>query len=181
MRVRQDNRASMMMTACCVSACGSKKPSCARTRITSASFNRASSCALGYATDLGHVPSYFFDRFRDLDCIALEANYDPQMQVDSARPSFLKRRIMGGHGHLSNLQALAAIRKLLDRSRRLPDHIVLLHRSQECNCPDLVRQLFSTDRRIASRLTLAHQHERSPWLGRTNRRHYVGEQLTLDF
>jgi hypothetical protein len=44
-----------------------------------------------------------------------------------------------------------------------------------------VRQLFSTDRRIASRLTLAQQHERSPWLGRKNRRHYVGEQLMLDF
>jgi hypothetical protein len=58
---------------------------------------------------------------------------------------------------------------------------VLLHRSQECNCPDLVRQLFSADRRIASRLTLAQQHERSPWLGRANRRHYVGEQLTLEF
>ena len=136
---------------------------------------------IGYATDLGHVPSHFFDRFRDLDCIALEANYDPQMQAIVPRPSFLKRRIMGGHGHLSNRQALAALRKLLDRSRRLPDHIVLLHRSQECNCADLVRQLFSTDRRIASRLTLAQQHERSPWLGRTNRRHYVGEQLMLDF
>jgi phosphoribosyl 1,2-cyclic phosphodiesterase len=136
---------------------------------------------IGYATDLGRVPPYFFDRFRDLDCIALEANYDPQMQLESARPSFLKRRIMGGNGHLSNLQALAAIRKLLDRARRLPDHIVLLHRSQECNCPDLVHELFSTDRRIASRLTLAQQHERSPWLGRTNRRQYVGEQLTLEF
>jgi len=136
---------------------------------------------IGYATDLGHVPAYFFDRFQDLDCIALEANYDPQMQVNSARPLFLKRRIMGGHGHLSNFQALAAIRKLLDRTRRLPDHIVLLHRSQECNCADLVRQLFSTDRRIASRLTLAQQHERSAWLGRANRRHYVGEQLLLEF
>jgi phosphoribosyl 1,2-cyclic phosphodiesterase len=136
---------------------------------------------IGYATDLGHVPSYFYDRFRDVDFIALEANYDPQMQIDSARPSFLKRRIMGRHGHLSNQQALAAIRKLLDRTRRLPDHIVLLHRSQECNCPDLVRQLFSADRRIASRLTLAQQHERSAWLGRANRRHHVGEQLTLEF
>ena len=136
---------------------------------------------IGYATDLGHVPSYFFDQFRDLDCIALEANYDPQMQADSARPSFLKRRIMGGYGHLSNLQALAAIRKLLDRTRRLPDHIVLLHRSQECNCADLVRQLFSADRRIASRLTLAQQHERSPWLGRIDRGPYVGEQLSLAF
>ena len=136
---------------------------------------------IGYATDLGHVPRYFFDRFRDLDCIALESNYDPQMQADSARPRFLKRRITGGHGHLSNLQALAAIRKLLDRARRLPDHIILLHRSQECNCPDLVRRLFSTDRRIGPRLTLAQQHERSPWLGRTNRQPYLGEQLTLAF
>ena len=136
---------------------------------------------IGYATDLGHVPRYFFDRFRDLDCIALESNYDPQMQADSARPRFLKRRITGGHGHLSNLQALAAIRKLLDRARRLPDHIILLHRSQECNCPDLVRRLFSTDRRIEPRLTLAQQHERSPWLGRTNRQPYLGEQLTLAF
>jgi len=136
---------------------------------------------IGYATDLGRVPPYFFDHFRDLDCIALESNYDPQMQADSARPQFLKRRITGGHGHLSNLQSLAAIRRLLDRARQLPDHIVLLHRSQECNCPDLVRELFSTDRRIASRLTLAHQHERSPWLGRPNRRSYVGEQLTLEF
>ena len=133
---------------------------------------------IGYATDLGHVPPYLFDRFRDLDCIALESNYDEQMQADSARPWFLKRRITGGHGHLSNTQALAAIRKLLDRARRLPDHIVLLHRSQECNCPKLVHRLFSADPRIAPRLTLAHQHERSPWLGRTVR---AGEQLAFSF
>jgi phosphoribosyl 1,2-cyclic phosphodiesterase len=136
---------------------------------------------IGYATDLGHVPNYFFDRFRDLDSIALESNYDRQMQVESARPWILKRRIMSGHGHLSNLQALAAIRKLLDRARRLPDHIVLLHRSQECNCPHLVRRIFSVDQRIAPRLTLAQQHERSPWLGRFNRPHHAGEQLMFSF
>jgi phosphoribosyl 1,2-cyclic phosphodiesterase len=136
---------------------------------------------IGYATDLGHVPLNFFDHFRDLDCIALEANYDPKMQADSSRPYLLKRRITGGHGHLSNRQALAAIRKLLDRARRLPDHILLLHRSQECNCPALVRDLFSVDPRIAPRLTLAEQHERSSWLGRVVREAYVGEQLTLAF
>jgi hypothetical protein len=42
---------------------------------------------IGYATDLGHIPSYFFERFCDLDCIALEANYDPKMQADSSRPT----------------------------------------------------------------------------------------------
>jgi phosphoribosyl 1,2-cyclic phosphodiesterase len=128
---------------------------------------------------LGHIPPYFFDRFRDLDCMAVESNYDPKMQADSPRPWFLKRRITGGHGHLSNPKALAAIRNLLDRARQLPDHIVLLHRSQACNCPELVRKLFSADLRIAPRLTLAQQHERSPWLGRTHRPPCVGEQLTL--
>lgn len=136
---------------------------------------------IGYATDLGRVPRHLFDRFRDLDCIALESNYDPQMQADSGRPRFLKRRITGGRGHLSNLQAFNAIRKILDRACRLPDHIVLLHRSQECNCPDLLRTLFSGDYRIAPRLTLAEQQERSPWLGRKNRPSIAGEQLTLGF
>lgn len=136
---------------------------------------------VGYATDLGQVPRYLFDCFRDLDCIALESNYDPQMQANSDRPRFLKRRITGGYGHLSNRQALNAIRKMLDRSRRLPDHIVLLHRSQECNCPNLLRTLFSDDCRIAPRLTLAEQHERSPWLGRMNRTPIAGEQLSLGF
>jgi len=136
---------------------------------------------VGYATDLGHVPRYLFDRFRDLDCIAFESNYDPQMQADSGRPWCLKRRITGGHGHLSNPQAFNAIRKILDRARRLPDHIVLLHRSQECNCPDLLRTLFSGDYRIAPRLTLAEQNERSSWLGRKNRIPIAGEQLILAF
>ena len=140
------------------------------------------SMIFGYGRHLrGATGALIQDRFRDLDCIALESNYDPKMQSDSDRPWFLKRRITGGHSHLSDAQAFAAIRKLLDRARQLPDHIVLLHRSQECNCPELVRSLFSTDRRIAPRLTLAQQHERSPWLGRMNRPPCVGGQLMLAF
>ena len=39
---------------------------------------------IGYATDLGRVPRYLFDRFRDLDCIALESNYDPRCRPTAA-------------------------------------------------------------------------------------------------
>jgi len=98
---------------------------------------------IGYATDLGHVPAHLHEHFYDLDLIALESNYDPAMQEQSDRPWFLKRRITGGKGHLSNRQALTAIQKILDcaqaNCRRLPDHIVLLHRSRQCNCPELLR------------------------------------------
>jgi phosphoribosyl 1,2-cyclic phosphodiesterase len=140
-------------------------------------------CRLGYATDLGVVPDELVERFAGLDLIALESNYDPMMQMASARPWFLKQRIMGGRGHLSNQQALTALRRILDRCEarnlRLPAHIVLLHRSQQCNCPDLVRQLFARDARIAPRLTLAEQYERSPWLTVRPGQVFPGEQMML--
>lgn len=140
-------------------------------------------CRAGYATDLGRVPAELVERFVDLDLLAMESNYDMQMQQDSPRPSFLKQRITGGRGHLSNDQALAAVRQILDRCQsrgmRMPAHIVLLHRSRQCNCPNLVRRMFSRDSRIAPRLTLAEQFQPTGWMRVRDSRPLVGEQLVL--
>jgi phosphoribosyl 1,2-cyclic phosphodiesterase len=140
-------------------------------------------CRIGYATDLGVVPRELIDLFCDVDLLALESNYDPEMQLSSSRPWFLKHRIMGGAGHLSNEQALGAIRQILDRCqrelRRMPGHIVLLHRSRQCNCPNLVRSIFGRDERIAARLTLAEQYQRSEWLRARSVAPAAGEQLAL--
>jgi phosphoribosyl 1,2-cyclic phosphodiesterase len=123
---------------------------------------------LGYATDLGRVEASLIRQFGGVDVLAIESNYDAQMQLNSNRPWFLKRRIMGGRGHLSNQDALEAVRQILDhsqvRGRRLPKHIILLHRSRECNCPRLLRDLFSTDQRVRDRLVLAEQDRATPWL-----------------
>jgi phosphoribosyl 1,2-cyclic phosphodiesterase len=130
-------------------------------------------CRVGYATDLGSVPARLFELFDDLDALALESNYDPQRQMASTRPWMLKQRIMGGNGHLSNQQSLAAVRHILNRAEKkghaLPSHIVLLHRSRDCNCPDLVRRMFTADPRIAARLILAEQDIATGWIrpGRT--------------
>jgi phosphoribosyl 1,2-cyclic phosphodiesterase len=138
---------------------------------------------IGYATDLGRVPPQLLEEFCDLDVLALESNYDSRMQVECDRPWFLKRRIMGGRGHLSNAQALATIREILNHcqkhARPLPRHIVLLHRSQQCNCPQLLRRLFSHDARIAPRLVLAEQHTRTSWLSASDAHVTAGEQLML--
>lgn len=142
-------------------------------------------CRIGWATDLGRVPRELLEQFCDLDLLALESNYDPDMQLNSPRPWFLKNRIMGGAGHLSNAQAYETVRRVLDRCerkrRRLPNHIVLLHRSRECNCPKLLRKLFEQDARIAPRLTLADQFHRSEWLRIRPTPPIVGEQLALAF
>lgn len=140
-------------------------------------------CRIGYATDLGRVPESLLSAFASLDLLAIESNYDTDLQMQSTRPWFLKKRIMGGHGHLSNQQAFDAIRELLNRAERtqsrLPRHIVLLHRSRECNCPNLMRDLFTRDKRIASRLTLANQFDRTDWLRLHAAAPLIGEQLAL--
>jgi phosphoribosyl 1,2-cyclic phosphodiesterase len=140
--------------------------------------------SLGYATDLGSVPAELIEHFHGVDLLAIESNYDPEMQQTSGRPMFLQRRIMGGRGHLSNQQAMAAVKAVFDRCQRqgrsLPRHVVLLHRSRQCNCPDRIRDLFHRDPRFAGRLVLSSQDSRTEWLsGAAPRQQWVGEQLAL--
>lgn len=96
---------------------------------------------LGFATDLGRVPETLPQRFAGVSALAIESNYDRSMQMGSHRPAFLKRRIMGGLGHLSNQQALEAV-LAVDANSEV-DHIVLLHLSRQCNDPRLIRGLFA--------------------------------------
>lgn len=85
---------------------------------------------LGYATDLGHVSAGLIEHLRGVDTLAIESNYCPVMQERSGRPEVLKRRIMGGAGHLSNEQSAMAVSRIGPRR-----NLVLLHLSQECNEP----------------------------------------------
>lgn len=141
--------------------------------------------SLGYATDLGHVPDALIEHFCGVDLLAIESNYDPEMQRMSGRPLFLQKRIMGGGGHLSNQQSLKAVKEIFDRCHRrgrcLPGKVVLLHRSRQCNCPNLMRSLFASDPRIGPRLILSEQLERTEWIGTGRKERGFGEQLMLAF
>lgn len=87
--------------------------------------------ALGFATDVGRCTQELVEHLRGVDVLAIESNYCPAMQLASARPDFLKQRIMGGKGHLSNQQSARAVRGISPRR-----HVVLLHLSLECNTPE---------------------------------------------
>jgi len=118
---------------------------------------------LGFATDLGRVTTSLLDRFTRLDALAIESNYDPPLQLAAARPPALKQRIMGGLGHLSNLQALEAILRI-DRAGTLR-HVVLLHLSRQCNDPRLVLRLYAQQApHLLGRLTVTNQHVPTPLL-----------------
>jgi phosphoribosyl 1,2-cyclic phosphodiesterase len=145
----------------------------------------SASGSIGYATDLGYVPDALIEHFCGVDLLAIESNYDPEMQRMSGRPLFLQKRIMGGGGHLSNQQSLKAVKEIFDRccrrGRVAPGKVVLLHRSRQCNCPVLLRDLFSSDSRIGSRLVLSEQLERTEWLATAGQDRGFGEQLMLGF
>jgi phosphoribosyl 1,2-cyclic phosphodiesterase len=110
----------------------------------------------GFATDLGQVPPTLLDAFTSLDVLAIESNYDPAMQQSSGRPEFLQERIMGGSGHLSNVESLAAVRQISETSTL--QHIVLLHLSRQCNSPALIQDLYETNlAHLYSFLTITNQ------------------------
>ena len=99
-------------------------------------------CALGsigFATDLGRVTDELHAMLEGVDTLAIESNYDPAMQMASPRPAFLKRRIMGGAGHLSNEQATAAASTVAESGRLTPVAFILL--SLDCNAPHIVESL----------------------------------------
>jgi phosphoribosyl 1,2-cyclic phosphodiesterase len=109
---------------------------------------------LGLATDLGRASGALIEAMRGVDILAIESNYDRDMQLASDRPAFLKDRIMGGKGHLSNEECIEAVRAIA--WPRGPEHVVLLHLSRDCNCPDLVRSLWKAALpELEPRLTIA--------------------------
>jgi len=118
---------------------------------------------LGFATDLGRVPDVIFDHFRGLHALAFESNYDRDMQVHSGRPKFLKDRIMGGQGHLSNEQSFEAVRRIAAKSKL--SHLVLLHLSRQCNDPVLITRHYAKHAPdLLDRLTITNQYEPTPLL-----------------
>jgi phosphoribosyl 1,2-cyclic phosphodiesterase len=125
----------------------------------------AEGARLGYATDLGNVPRELIERFAGVDVVAIESNYDPQLELESSRPAFLKQRIMGGRGHLSNQQAFDAVRAIADRSPAgCPRQVVLLHRSGQCNHPMRIRRVWEQDALLADRVVLTEQRRRTAWI-----------------
>ncbi len=113
---------------------------------------------LGFATDLGRVPEKLIAAFGQVDAVAIESNYDRNMQLASARPAFLKRRIMGGLGHLSNEQSLETVLAIAERCDL--QQVVLLHLSQQCNHPATVKSLYTHKApHLLGRLTITAQRQ----------------------
>jgi len=90
---------------------------------------------MSFMTDLGHLTNNMKNFHRNNDVYFIEANYDLDMQIISSRPDFLKRRIIGDHGHLSNSQTAEYLYELADSNKT--KHVFLAHLSRDCNSAEL--------------------------------------------
>ena len=97
---------------------------------------------LGIMTDLGHVFDGLGDVVASLDAVLLESNYDPELLANCSRPEWLKKRIAGPEGHISNFEAAELLNAAA--STRM-QWACLGHLSEENNTPKLA---LDTHRKI---------------------------------
>lgn len=97
---------------------------------------------VGVFTDIGSPCDNVIQHFQQCHAVFLEANYDEDLLDRGRYPYYLKSRIRGGKGHLSNRQALALFATYRPS---FMSHIILSHLSKDNNCPDLVRELFAAN------------------------------------
>jgi phosphoribosyl 1,2-cyclic phosphodiesterase len=101
----------------------------------------ASKMNIGVFTDIGEPCDQLIHYFKQCHAAFLESNYDEAMLENGRYPFFLKNRIRGGNGHLSNRQALELY---INHRPSYMSHLLLSHLSKENNSLELVESLFSS-------------------------------------
>jgi len=92
------------------------------------------------ATDLGMITRSVAEALAYANVAVLESNHDPQMLQTGPYPYYLKQRIKGKQGHLSNYEAGYLLAKI-PRVRHM--QVFLAHLSQHNNLPHLAERTVS--------------------------------------
>ena len=90
--------------------------------------------AIAVATDMGTYDDYTVSNLENLDMILLEANHDINMLQVGSYPYYLKQRILGNRGHLSNEMSGRLLSRVLHDNLK---KIMLGHLSKENNYEEL--------------------------------------------
>ena len=91
----------------------------------------ASGASSAVCTDLGTFDDYIVDKLNGVSCLLLEANHDIKMLEVGPYPYYLKKRILGEKGHLSNDSAGELLSKLIGSGKLW--QVLLGHLSKENN------------------------------------------------
>lgn len=90
--------------------------------------------SMAVMTDLGRYDNYIVEKLQNLDLILLEANHDVHMLQVGKYPYYLKQRILGDRGHLSNELSGQLLSQILHERLKT---VILGHLSKENNFEQL--------------------------------------------
>lgn len=90
--------------------------------------------SVAVATDLGVYDDYTVSKLQNLDAIVLEANHDIHMLEVGSYPYYLKQRVLGRQGHLSNELSGRLLCDILHKNLK---YVLLGHLSKENNYSEL--------------------------------------------
>jgi len=138
-------------------------------RITRHDQAREQRTDIGYVADLGCWNDRTAAHFRNCAILAGEFNHDIRMTHESRRHFMVKQRNLSNDGHLSNVQARDLVTAIVTKSDHArPEHLVLLHISEDCNTHDLAidaaRDALGCSGAIDTAVLAAPQREPLEWL-----------------
>ena len=120
------------------------------------------SAKLGILTDLGHATPHVIAHLQACHALLLESNHDTELLSQSLYPPFLKRRVGGDLGHLSNVAAAGIAGAVTHSGMK---HLVAAHLSAKNNRPGLVQDVLSSALGCrSSDIQVADAATGSPWL-----------------
>ena len=92
-------------------------------------------------TDTGYIPRELCERITGARVVLLESNHDERMLLGGSYPAYLKKRIYGRKGHLSNDTCAETLSTLIEHGAR---HLMLMHLSDENNTPQCAQDTVIT-------------------------------------
>lgn len=115
---------------------------------------------LVYITDTGYINAKYFDMLSNKCMYIFESNHDIEMLMNGSYPHYLKQRVIGDKGHLSNKDSSYYLSKLIGEDTKC---IVLAHISEENNTKEKALETFLSheENKKVEKVIVADQKERT--------------------
>ena len=115
-----------------------------------------------YLTDTGFVNQKHFPKINNKDLYLFESNHDIEMLLNGPYPKWLKDRVMGPYGHLSNKDSAIYLAKNIGENTK---KIILMHLSHKNNTEEIalstIREIFDEYEISFDNICCAKQREKS--------------------
>lgn len=120
------------------------------------------SSSVVYITDTGYVKAAYFNILKNRNVYLMESNHDIEMLNNGPYPKWLKKRVLGDYGHLSNNASSFYLTKLIGEDTK---KIVLMHLSEVNNTKEksleTIRNTFSEYNILFNQIEVSDQNNKS--------------------